>query len=101
MGYQVALAPSARRDLREIVRYISQDSPQRARTFGDFLVAQAKRLADFPHMGRIVPELDDQRIRELIVRSYRVIYAIDGSAKRVDILRFWHGARGTPDLERL
>jgi len=30
MGYQVALSPSARRDLRDIVRYISDDSPDRA-----------------------------------------------------------------------
>lgn len=36
MGYQVALSPSARRDLRDIVRYISLDSPERAVAFGLF-----------------------------------------------------------------
>jgi plasmid stabilization system protein ParE len=52
MGYQVALSPSARRDLRDIVRYISVDSPQRAVILGQFLVSNTKRLADFPELGR-------------------------------------------------
>ena len=71
MGYQVALSPLARRDLRDIVRYISLDSPERAVAFGQFLVSSVKRLSDYPEMGRIVPEFDDPLIREIIVRSSR------------------------------
>ena len=99
MGYQVALSPVARQDLRDIVRYISLDSPERAITFGQFLVGNTKRLADFPELGRIVPELDHPTIREIVVRSYRVIYRVDHANCRVDVIRFWHGARGTPEIE--
>jgi addiction module RelE/StbE family toxin len=99
VGYQIALSPSARRDLRDIVRYISSDSPDRAVAFGQFLLSSIKRLADFPAMGRIVPEFDDPKIREIVVRSYRVIYLVDDADRRVDVARFWHGARGTPFLE--
>ena len=98
MGYQVTLAPSARRDLRDIVRYVSLDSPDRAVTFGRFLVSNTKRLANFPEMGRIVPELDDLSIREIVVRSYRVIYRVDHDNHWVEVVRFWHGARGTPEV---
>ena len=42
MGYQVAFSPSARRDLRDIVRYISMDSPERAIRFGQFLIEKTK-----------------------------------------------------------
>jgi len=98
MGYQVALSPVARQDLRDIVRYISLDSPERAITFGQFLVGNTKRLADFPELGRIVPELDHPTIREIVVRSYRVIYRVDHAESRVDVIRFWHGARGTPEI---
>jgi addiction module RelE/StbE family toxin len=98
MGYQVALSTSASRDLRDIVRYISMDSPERAVRFGQFLVSSTKRLADFPEMGRIVPEFDDPSIREIVVRSYRVIYHVDHDDCRVDVARFWHGARGTPEI---
>lgn len=99
MGYQVALSPSARRDLRDIVRYISLDSPERAVILGQFLVSNTKRLADFPEMGRVVPEFGDPFLREIIVRSYRVIYRVDHGDCRVDVARFWHGARGTPDIK--
>jgi toxin ParE1/3/4 len=98
MGYQVALSPSARRDLRDIVRYISLDSPERAVILGQFLVSSTKRLADFPEMGRVVPEFSDPFLREIVVRSYRVIYRVDHSDCRVDVARFWHGARGTPNV---
>src|SRR5262245_38110 len=76
MGYQVALSPSARRDLRDIVRYISLDSPERALEFGRLLINSTKRLADFPELGRVVPEFRDPSIREIVVRSYRVIYRV-------------------------
>jgi toxin ParE1/3/4 len=69
MGYQVALAPSARRDLRDIVRYISLDSPERALAFGQLLISSTKRLAEFPEMGRVVPEFGDASLREIVVRS--------------------------------
>lgn len=99
MGYQVALSPSARRDLRDIVRYISLDSPERAIRFGQFLVTNTKRLGDFPELGRVVPEFDNPVLREIIVRSYRVIYRIDHDHRCIDVVRFWHGARGTPEVE--
>jgi toxin ParE1/3/4 len=100
MAYQVALSPSARRDLQDIVRYISLDSPERALRFGQFLVGNTKRLADFPEMGRVVPEFGDPSLREIVVRSYRVIYRVDHGDCRVDVVRFWHGARGTPEIEK-
>jgi toxin ParE1/3/4 len=98
MGYQVALSPSARRDLRDIVRYISIDSPDRALVFARLLVDSTKRLSGFPEMGRVVPEFGDPSIREIIVRSYRVIYRVDHGDCRVDIARFWHGARDNPTI---
>ena len=98
MGYQVAFSPSARRDVRDIVRYISLDSPDRAISFGHFLLNSTRRLADFPELGRVVPEFDHPSIREIVVRSYRVIYRLDHAGRRVDIARFWHGARGNPEI---
>ncbi len=98
MGYQVALSPSARRDLRDIVRYISVDSAERALKFAQLLIGSTKRLADFPEMGRIVPEFADPSIREIVVRSYRVIYRVNHDDCRVDVARFWHAARGFPDI---
>ena len=98
MDYQVILSPAARRDLRDIVRYISADSPEKALSFGQFLVSKTKVLAQFPLMGRAVPEFSDEAIREIVVRSYRVVCRLNHSSHLVEITRFWHAARGVPRL---
>ena len=98
MGYTVTLSPSARRDPRDIVRYVSFDSPDRAVAFGHFLISNTKRLTDFPQLGRVVPEFENSLIREIIVRSYRVVYSIDGGNQRIEVIRFWHAARGNPAI---
>lgn len=98
MDYQVVLSPSARADLRDIVRYISFDAPERAVRFGQFLISRTKGLAQFPEIGRVVPEFADSRIREIVVRSYRVIYRLDHAQHLVEVIRFWHAARGTPEI---
>ncbi len=98
MGYQIILSPSARGDLHGIVRYISLDSPERAVTFGRFLISSIRRLADFPEMGRMVPEFGDPSIREIVVRAYRVIYRLNAKTDQVEVIRFWHSARGMPEL---
>jgi len=100
MGYQITLSSSARRDLRDIVRYISLDSRDRAVRFGRLLVSSTKQLSEFPEMGRMVPEFRDPSIREIVVRFYRVIYRVEHNGRRVDVARFWHGARGTPEIEQ-
>jgi len=98
MDYQVVLSPSARADLRDIVRYISYDAPDRALEFGLFLISRTRLLAQSPELGRIVPELGDSLIREIIVRSYRVVYRLDDSQSLVEVIRFWHAARGMPEI---
>jgi toxin ParE1/3/4 len=98
MGHSVVFSPSARRDLRDIVRYISLDAPVRAEDFGRLLLDSVRHLGDFPEQGRVVPEFDDPAIRELVVRNYRVVYRLDHVRQRIEIVRFWHATRGQPEL---
>jgi len=53
-------------------------------------------LKDFSERGRIVPELFNSNIRELLVKEYRLIYGLEES--RVVILGIIHGRR---DLQTL
>jgi plasmid stabilization system protein ParE len=98
MDYQVTLSPSARRDLADIVRYISLDAPERAIEFGQILVMKIKSLGQFPEMGKVVPEFEDLVIREIVVQSYRVIYRVNHESQKIEVIRFWHGRRGMPEL---
>ncbi|HEY1170661.1 MAG TPA: type II toxin-antitoxin system RelE/ParE family toxin [Verrucomicrobiae bacterium] len=98
MDYKVILAPRAVRDLQQIIRYIACDNPERARTFGRELIAKTKQLAQFPEMGRVVPEFDDLNLRELIRSPYRIVYRVNNERQQIEVARFWHGARGTPEM---
>ena len=64
------------------------------------LVTHVGRLATFPELGREVPEFGRPDLRELICRSYRIIYRLRPAKERIEIVRFWHGARGFPRIPR-
>jgi plasmid stabilization system protein ParE len=55
-------------------------------------------LANFPEIGRVVPEDNDKNIHELILRPYRIIYQLLPAKQVVAIVRIWHGARGEPEI---
>lgn len=94
MDYKVVLAPRAIADLRDIVLYVAPDRPEAAKRLGLALIDKTKVLGRFPHSGRVVPELAEPSIRELILQPYRIVYRIDEEAKIVGVARYWHGARG-------
>jgi toxin ParE1/3/4 len=98
MDYKVILSPRSIQDLQEIVRYISWDNPGQAEKFGRLLIDKTRSLETFPEMGREVPELGDPEVREIIFRSYRIVYRVWKDRKLVEISRFWHGARGSPEI---
>jgi toxin ParE1/3/4 len=81
----------ARNDLKQIHDYIAKDSKYYSRRVIQEIVAKTETLTDFPEIGRIVPEISDQNIRELIVYSYRLVYEI--SAGGIEILAIIHGRR--------
>jgi toxin ParE1/3/4 len=98
MAYKLIWSPASRDDLRDIVTFISRDSPPRAETFAYRLIAETDKLQNFSELGRVVPEYLVPTIREIIVRSYRIVYRVDHERKLVEIARVWHSARGTPEL---
>jgi toxin ParE1/3/4 len=98
MGWQVIISPSAQSDLADIVRYISRRNPDAAARLGYELITRTEGAAQFPEIGRIVPEFNQPDLREVICRSYRIIYRLRREQKRIDIIRFWHGARGFPHI---
>ena len=64
---EVRLTPQAANDLKGITEFIAADSPHYARLFAIDVLAAVERLSEFPHSGRIVPELKDSEIREILL----------------------------------
>jgi toxin ParE1/3/4 len=100
MGWKVVIAPSARADLDSIVRFIARQNSDAAARVGYELIVRAEGLATFPEMGRVVPEFQRPELREIFCRSYRIIHRVRREQKCIEIVRFWHGARGFPQIPR-
>ncbi|MBI5376000.1 MAG: type II toxin-antitoxin system RelE/ParE family toxin [Candidatus Schekmanbacteria bacterium] len=78
--------------LAGIEDYISKDSPERAVMFVEQIINYAeKALPDKPRKGRIVPEIANPDIRELIFKKYRIVYRIN--ERRIDILTVFESHR--------
>ena len=84
----------ARKNLKQIYDFISQDSEYYAKEVVDKIVNQSEKIAELPKMGREVPEISNENIRELIIYSYRLIYEITSS--EINILALVHGRRMFP-----
>ena len=81
----------ARNDLKQIHDYIAKDSEYYARNVIQEIIAKTETLTEHLEIGRIVPEIGDQNIRELIIYSYRLIY--ESSLADIEILAIIHGRR--------
>jgi len=64
----------ADKDLEEIADYIAIDKVSAAVKLIDIILEKVGRLADFPESGRILPEFENSKYREIIVKPCRIIY---------------------------
>jgi len=77
--------------LDEAVDYVAQDSLTAAQQLLESALDSAESLSMFGERGRIVPELQQPNVRELLIQRYRLIYEVFDA--KVEILAFIHGAR--------
>lgn len=91
MAHRLAWSPEAIEDIEAIASYIERDSLWYARAVVAKIVETAEAIPDHPELGRIVPEIDDQSIRERFVYSYRIIYRIE--QERILVATVVHGSR--------
>jgi plasmid stabilization system protein ParE len=87
----------ANADLRRIGHRIAMDDPHAAAVWVKKLRDRARLAGRSPGLGRRVPELDREDIREAIVGNYRVVYHVE--AKTVVIWTIFEGHRLLPDLD--
>jgi toxin ParE1/3/4 len=98
VAYRLIWSPTARLDLRDIFDYIAQHHPLAAQKFVETIMGAVERLMVLPESGRIVPEFSEPTIREVIHRPCRIVYRVRKDQELVEIVRVWHGARGTPNV---
>lgn len=80
----------AKENLKEIREYISKDSIFYANKTVNEIINKTEYLLMFPYMGRKIPEYNNVNLRELIYKSYRIIYRVNSN---IDILKVFHCSR--------
>ncbi|HRI02931.1 MAG TPA: type II toxin-antitoxin system RelE/ParE family toxin [Pyrinomonadaceae bacterium] len=91
MAHLVIWSPRAIDDVETIAGYIALDSESYAASVVRTILEKARRLSDFPSIGRVVPEFGDDAIREIFAYSYRIIYRVH--AQEITIAAVIHGKR--------
>ena len=81
-------SPLAISRLSEIAKYIAKDNPVAAERWVHKIFALVEKLADFPERGRMVPEVNNKMIREVLTGNYRVIYKLED--REISILTVRH-----------
>lgn len=89
----VTWSPQARKDLEAISDYYREESPLYAERFEEQVFEATRRLELFPRSGRAIPEAEDDQLREVIYRGYRIMYYADTDDTEVLILTVLHSSR--------
>ena len=85
-------------ELKEIFDYISPDSKRYALNQVERIKSKTLILKSMPDVGRVVPELENSEIRELIEGNYRIIYRIK-TKDSIGILTVHHSSRNFSSRE--
>lgn len=96
MARTIRWSEAATLDLEEAAEFIARDSRYYAATLVRDARAAARSLRTLAERGRIVPEARSSSVREIPVKSYRLIYWV--APNTVTVLAFVYGARDLPTL---
>ncbi len=89
---KILVSNSAFSDLEEIKEYYTEQGvPDIGINFISEIFKHIETLGDHPKIGRIVPEFDDEFIREIIHPPFRVVYLLE--TKNIHIIRVWRSER--------
>jgi len=81
-------------DVEAIRKFIANDSDAYADLVVARLLESVERLERFPRSGRVVPELSDPHLREIIEPPYRIVYRF--LEETVEVLTVFRASRLLP-----
>ena len=84
-------SPQAVEDVEAIRSFVARDSELYANLLVERIVAAVDRLDSFPFSGRVVPEVGDESLREVVYGNYRIVYRVKPEV--VEIVTVFHSAR--------
>jgi len=74
--------------LADQVEYIARDKPIAAKTFKMEVLNSIKGIGDMPFKNRKSIYFEDENIRELIFKAYKIIYRIKSDKNIIEVFGF-------------
>lgn len=91
---QIRFTEQAQDELDAIIEYYERvGAPEFAEVLEEKVIEKVRPLERFPRMGRMVPEIEDEAIREVLYRNYRIVYVVDRDNEEVEILTIFHSSQ--------
>lgn len=81
-------------DLQAIEAFIGRASPKYAHGMVRRIFSATETLSSQPRLGPVVPEYEEETVREIFEHPYRIIYRI--TDRQIDVLAIVHAARTLP-----
>ena len=73
---KIVWSPLALERVEEYGGHIAAANPAAAILWAEEVFAKVEPLADFPQLGRVVPEVGREEVRELFHGQYRIVYRV-------------------------
>ncbi len=87
---EIRISEKARRQLRNIYNFYSENSIQYAEHFLEDFYNKIESLIEFPKMYGVIPQFDKHNIRKLLFKNYRILYQIDEDEDLIKIVAILH-----------
>lgn len=90
---KIIISNEAIDDIREIYRYIKKDSEKYAKLTVNNIYSSIYLLDKMPYIGRYIPEISDDKFREIIFKNYRIGYNVSSDSNIIYIRFVIHSKR--------
>ncbi len=93
MVYRIVWSQTSRNDLKNIYEFIAKDSARHAQNQVKSIQDSVSNLAEFPLMGRNLPEFPLLPYREIVTGNYRVLYNFNEDQELITVMSVVHTRR--------
>lgn len=89
---EVSLSQSALDDLQAIIDWYQQEkAPEVGQRLVNDILNRLEQISDHPSSGRMVPEMQNPDLRELIHSPFRIVYLVESDS--CSVVRVWRSER--------
>ncbi|AFL84441.1 addiction module toxin, RelE/StbE family [Belliella baltica DSM 15883] len=94
---KVTWSPQSVEDIAHIAEFYFKTSSNYAENLISSIFSKEELISTFPEIGRIVPELNNKSVREIIFKNYRIIYSIFDE-NRISVLTVHTSSKPLTDI---